>query len=138
MKNLLTKVKKENFKDLKKSGEYNKKSYQDIEGVCTFIDIEDFELEETNLYKYLKSLSNCKLDQIIKHVLIGREMSRYYGTTLKIDLKEYLEYFQTSPVIMSKDKDVKIEYICSKSRKLNNYIDTILRYEKRLKKYLKK
>lgn len=127
MKNLLTKVKKENFKDLKKSGEYKKKSYQNIEGICTLSDIEDFELEETNLYKYLEELSNEKLNQIICYMLTGRELSRYYGTTLKIDLNEYLEYFKDNPVIHSNRKLEKIEYICYKSKRLNNYIDTILR-----------
>ena len=128
MKNLLTKVKKENFKDLKKSGEYKKKSYQDIEGVRTLSEIiKSIELEETNLYKHLEKLSDEELNQIICYMLTGRELSRYYGTTLKIDLNEYLEYFKDNPVIHSNRKLEKIEYICYKSKRLNNYIDTILR-----------
>ena len=127
MKNLLTKVKKENFKDLKENGEYEKKSYQDIEGVYTLGDIENFEIEETNLYKYLEKLNIKELNQIICYMLTGRELSRYYGTTLKIDLNEYLEYFKDNPVIHSNNKREKIEYICYKSKRLNNYIDTVVR-----------
>lgn len=117
MKKILTKVKKENFKDLKKIGEYNKKENQDIENI---------KLEETNLYKYLNKLNNEKLNQIICYMLTGRELSRYYGTTLKIGLNEYLEYFKANPAIQSNDKQEKIKYICYKSKKLNNYIDTVL------------
>lgn len=106
MRGILKNVRNLNFKDMKLNN--------------------DLKYEETRLYKYLNSLDNRELEEIIIYMLTGRELSYYYGTATKISLKDYLEYFRGNKKDRSKEDMIK--YIYSKKDKLNNYIDTVFRY----------
>lgn len=118
MKQTLIKVRNANFKDMK--------NHVEGKGVKQLHEIENVMLEDTNLYQTLENLSIKQLKEISCYMLAGRELSRYYGTTRAIKLKEYVEYYRET-FEMNKKEEL-IEYICSKSKLLNNYIDTTLRF----------
>lgn len=122
MRNLLYRIKKANFDDLKKNGDL------EVGKIICVLEDEDFNYRTTKLYKTLTKLDEDSINNIIIHILTGRELSRYYGTTLKIKFNEYIEYFKECDIINKTEKMAKMEYICLKRRKLNNYIDTVLRY----------
>ncbi|MGL5507266.1 MAG: hypothetical protein ACRDB0_05110 [Paraclostridium sp.] len=124
MRNILRKVRNENFKDLKRNDKFKDKCK--IDGVASLGEIEDIEIQETSLYMYLEVLSIEQLKEINYYMLAGRELSRYYGTKQTVGINEYVEYFRGNSVAM--DKIQLIEYICFKSKALNNYIDTALRF----------
>lgn len=122
MRNLLYRVKKDNFTDLKNNGDL------EVGKISCALNDEDFNYVDTKLYKELNKLDEYSIKNIIIYMLTGRELSRYYGTTLKINFNEYVEYFKECDIINKTKKMEKIEYICLKRKKLNNYIDTVLRY----------
>ncbi|WP_250674423.1 hypothetical protein LZ906_017430 (plasmid) [Paraclostridium ghonii] len=122
MRDLLKKIKKANFYDLKAIGEFEDKK------LCTLEDSKNFNYKETKLFKELNKLDENRLDYVIVYILTGRELSRYYGTTLKIKFTEYVDYFNECDIINKNHKLEKIKYVCFKSQKLNNYIDTVLKY----------
>lgn len=105
MKNTIKKVRNLNFKDFK--NEVNEKN-------------------DSLMAKYLKSLNEDKLNIVIKYMRIGRELSFYYGSVCKISYRDYLEYFSETYKPVTKEE--AIEYIYSNRDRLNNYLDTVLKF----------
>lgn len=123
MRNLLYRIRKVNFDDLKSNGDLEVGKI-----ACVLAEDENINYKNTKLYKELKKLSDDNLKELIVYMLTGRELSRYYGPALKITFSEYVEYFRNCDIVNKTYKMEKLEYICLKSKKLNNYIDTVLRY----------
>lgn len=121
MEYILKRVKKENFKDLKAEGIYN------LDNFIPYALESNIDITKTNLFNYLNTLNLEELKQLTVYILCGREMSKFYGTVLKIPLKEYYEYFRQGDLIVNSNKEQLIKYICSFRVKLSNYIDATLR-----------